>query len=162
MVYKNGIREYVWMCVVGGAAYGFLMGLFFQDMVAGLVAGVLFGVLFTAAMALFGRGQEKKANEMRWQISLNRRIICDGPANHKDGANAIGGWLFLTEFGLEFFPHKMNVGGQNLAIPAADILRVDTKRNQIIVYTRLGAVITFVVNQAPAWQQHVFAMQRTY
>ena len=155
MVYKNGIKEWALMGCVGGLAYGFFMGLFYGDMTRGIIEGVLFGVLFPLCMAIFSKHIEKKFEHLRTEISKVRKIICEGPANHKKGANAIGGWLFLIEDAIEFYPHKMNIGGQNIPILIDDISNIETKSGQLKIHTKANETFTFVVNKANLWKQSI-------
>ena len=131
------------------------MGLFWGNMTMGIRAGVLFGVLFTVTMAIFTKHIEKKSVHLRAEISKVRKIICEGPANHKKGVNAIGGWLFLSEDAIEFYPHKMNIGGQNIPILLDDISNVETKSNQLKIQTKEKVTFTFVVNKAKLWKQSI-------
>ena len=155
MVYKNGIKEWAIMCCGCGLVYGVLMGLFWGNMITGIMAGVLFGVLFTACMAILSKHIEKKSEHLRAEISKVRKIICEGPANHKKGVNAIGGWLFLSEDAIEFYPHKMNIGGQNIPILLDDISDVETKLNQLKIHTKTNETFIFVVNKANLWKQSI-------
>ena len=155
MVYKNGIKEWAIMCCGYGLVFGVLMGLFWGDMTTGIITGVLSGVLFTVCMAIFSKHIEKKAEHLRAEISKARKIICEGPANHKKGVNAIGGWLFLSEDAIEFYPHKMNIGGQNIPILLDDISDVETKLNQLKIHTKTNETFIFVVNKANLWKQSI-------
>jgi hypothetical protein len=155
MIYKNGIREWALLCCVCGLVYGVLMGVFWGNITIGIIAGILFGVLFTVGMAIFSKHLEKKSEHLRAEISKVRKIICEGPANHKKGVNAIGGWLFLSEDAIEFYPHKMNIGGQNISILIDDISNVETKSNQIKIHTKTNETFTFVVNKAKLWKQSI-------
>lgn len=155
MVYKNGIKEWALMCCGCGLAYGVLMGLFWSNMTKGIIAGVLFGVLFTVTMAIFTKHIEKKSVHLRAEISKVRKIICEGPANHKKGVNGIVGWLFLSEDAIEFYPHKMNIGGQNIPILLDDISNVETKSNKLKIQTKENVTFTFVVNKAKLWKQSI-------
>lgn len=155
MIYKNGIKEWALMCCGCGLVYGVFMGVFWGNITMGIIAGILFGVLFTVCMAIFSKHLEKKSEHLRAEISNVRKIICEGPANHKNGVNAIGGWLFLSEDAIEFYPHKMNIGGQNIPILIDDISNVETKSNQLIVHTKTNGTFTFVVNKAKLWKQSI-------
>lgn len=155
MVYRNGIKEWALMCCGCGLVYGVLMGLFWGNLTMGIIAGVLFGILFTVCMAIFVKHIEKKSKHLRDEISQVRKIICEGPANHKKGVNAIGGWLFLIEDAIEFYPHKINIGGQNISIRIDDISNVETKSNQLKIHTKENETFTFVVNKANLWKQSI-------
>jgi len=155
MVYKSSVKDYAIMCCFSGLFYGFSMGLYWQDMFMGIIAGVLFGVLFTLCMSLFSKHIEKKIKPLREQISKDRKIICEGSANHKKGTNAIGGWMFVIEDTIEFYPHKVNIGGQNVSISIHDIINIETKSNQLIINTKLGKTFVFVVSKANLWKQSI-------
>ena len=154
MVYKNGIKEYTIIGCSGALLYGGLMGLFWRDLIRGIIVGIIFGVLYSLCMALFSKHIEKKAKNLRMGISKVRTIICEGPANHKKGINAVGGWMFFSEAGIEFYPHQLNFGGHNLLIPIHDIVNVETKSKQLIIYAKAGKLI-FIVNKANLWKQSI-------
>ena len=151
MVYKNGTKEYIVLFCTSAIIYGVLMGTYYHNMIAGVFAGLVFGVVFTVATSVFGKRFEKKAAVLREEISKVREVICDGPANHQKGFNGIGGWLFLTEDAIEFYPSKMNFGGQNIPILLDDITNVQAKSNRLKVYTKKNGTYTFVVNKADLW-----------
>lgn len=163
MVYKIGIKKLALICCGCGLAYGVFMGLRFGNMTVGIIAGVLvgvlfgvlFGVLLPVCMAIFSKYIEKKSEPLRAEISKVRKIICEGPANHKKGVNAIGGWLFLSEDAIEFYPLKMNIGGQNIPILLDDISDVETKSNQLKIHTKTNETFIFVVNKANLWKQSI-------
>ena len=114
MVYKNEVKDYVLICLGGGLVFGLLEGLIMSNMITGLISGAFFGVAFLVFMVIFTNNLEKKSAQLRAEIAKVRKIICEGPANHKKGANAIGGWLFLSEDAIEFYPHKMNIKAENI------------------------------------------------
>ena len=162
MIHKNGIKQYVIVCCISGLFFGLFMGLWNgltsgslkTGIIAGIVAGGALGVLYTLASALFSKYIEKKAEYMRAEILKNRMIICEGPANHKKGVNAIGGWLFLTNNSIEFYPHKVNIGGQNIIIPSEFVISATTKVNRIIIQTKSENYI-FAVNKSKLWEKSI-------
>ena len=157
MVYRNGFKEYAIICGAGGGTYGLIMGLFFGDLMLGLMCGVLFGVLFTLFLWIFSNHVEKKSQYIRSEIAKTTHIICEGPANHQRGANAIGGWLFLTDYALDFFPHKVNIGGRSIPIYIDDIAGVEVKSNKLIIHTKAYETYISVVNKANLWRQSLEA-----
>ena len=99
MVYRNGWKEFF----ITAISFGIPMSLFFiiqYGITLGLAGGILAGVLFGGAMTLVTRGTEKKFAKMRAEIAADRRVICDGGATWQ----GLGGWMFLTAAGLEFYP----------------------------------------------------------
>lgn len=150
MVYKNTWKTYLFVALFTGALYGFLMGLVYMSVVRGLLMGILFGSLFTVAIAVINHFTEKKFVQKRAEISSQRRIICDGAATH----NGNGGWMFLTEFGLEFYPHKLNFSTNRLIIPLGSITGLSVKSNRVEISTT-GGVFSIVVVKATDWLLHI-------
>lgn len=155
MVYKKSFKDYLMMGVFYGLFMGLFMGLFEKNIIMGIIFGIVCGFLFTLGISLFMKRSEKKSKNLRAEISKVRKIICEGPANHKKGANAIGGWLFLSEDAIEFYPHKINFGGQNIPILLDDVMKVETKSNYLKIYTKTNDLYTFVVNKSKLWEYSI-------
>lgn len=150
MRYRNGIKEYLLMALI----YGIPMGLLFvlkSNILTGTIMGVLSGMLFAFIIFLFIKFQEKKFDKKRVEIAKERRIICDGAAT----IQGTGGWLFLTELGIEFYPHKINVSREELKIPINMIRSVTTNKNQIIIYTTPNFMYTINVSHNKEWKKQI-------
>ena len=146
MIYRNGWKEFL----ITAVSFGLPMSLFFiirYGVPLGLAGGILSGFLFGGVMTLFTRGTERKFKSMREEISADRRVICDGAATWQ----GLGGWMFLTEAGLEFYPHKFNHGKQNFAIPTEELASVRVKRSIVTVSLINGGEVAVVVAQSKAW-----------
>lgn len=154
MIHKSSTKDYIVLGLLCGGSYGLLMAIFMGDVEMGMFGGILFGTLFPLFIYIFSSRLEKRAVGLRQEISKVRTIVCEGPSNHKKGANAIGGWLFLTTDALEFYAHKVNFGGGNIAILLDDITAVEVKKNQLIITTKLET-ITFIVNKAEEWKKSI-------
>ena len=153
MVYRNGWKEFF----ITAIGFGAPMSLFFiiqYGFALGLAGGVLAGLLFGGAMTLVTRGTEKKFAKLRTEIVSDRRVICDGGATWQ----GLGGWMFLTEAGLEFYPHKLNHSSQNFAIPTEELVSVTVKRNIVSVTLRNGGEVAVVVSHAKEWQAQIQAV----
>jgi hypothetical protein len=153
MVYRNGWREFFNASV----SFGLPMSLFFiirYGVALGLAGGVLSGLLFGAVMTIIVRVTEKKFAKMRAEIAADRRVICDGGATWQ----GLGGWMFLTEAGLEFYPHKFNHGKQNFAIPTEEMVSVRVKRNIVTVALTNGSEVSAVVSHAKEWEKQIKAV----
>ncbi|MGM9637481.1 MAG: hypothetical protein ACI3YK_05805 [Eubacteriales bacterium] len=124
MVYKNGLKEYSLTTILFGVPMGILFGLSKLSFIVGVISGVFSGLLFTFLMFVFIKIQEKKFDKKRIEIAKERRIICDGGAT----INGNGGWMFLTEIGIEFYPHKINVSTEEIKIPTSMIEAVKTQK----------------------------------
>ena len=146
MIYRNGWKEFL----ITSVSFGLPMSLFFiirYGLALGLAGGILAGILFGGVMTLLTRGTERKFKGMREEISADRRVICDGAATWQ----GLGGWMFLTEAGLEFYPHKFNHGKQNFAIPTEELASVHVKRKIVTVSLINGGEVAVVVAHAKAW-----------
>jgi hypothetical protein len=153
MVFRNGWKEFF----VSALGFGLPMSLLFvirYGVLLGLAGGVLSGLLFGAVMTLITRGVEKKFSKMRAEISADRAVICDGGATWQ----GLGGWMFLTETGLEFYPHKFNHGSQSFAIPTEDLVSVSVRRNIVSVALRNGGEVAVVVSHAKEWEEQIRAV----
>lgn len=66
-----------------------------------------------------------------------------------------GGWMFFTEYGLEFYPHKINLSQEELMIPINLIKSVNTYKNQIIVDTTEDMKFSIVVSHNKEWVEQI-------
>ncbi len=153
MTFRNGTKEYLSMLFIYGSIMGLLYGLMDQSLVKGIVLGLINGSLFTGATYVSCRYQEKKFDDKREEIVRQRNIICDGRATWQGN----GGWLFFTDFGLEFYPHKINVSRNKLTIPANTIKSVIAKKNQIVVDTADNSTFVIVVSHNKEWKKQIEA-----
>jgi hypothetical protein len=86
-----------------------------------------------------------------------------GPANHRRGAEARGGWLVLTERALVFRSHGFNVQNAPLRVPLAEVRGVRGKRtlglipNLLLVERQDGTAEAFVVSERDAWLRAIEA-----
>ncbi len=150
MVFKNGFKEYA----VSGLIFGGLMGVMWTIMygiVVGLISGITAGATFAFFIFLFVKSQEKKFSKMREEISYQRRVICDGGATFSGN----GGWMFLTDYGIEFYPHKVNFSQNKLFIPIAYIANVTAKYNKIGIDTVDGMHFDIVVSNSGGWKEQI-------
>lgn len=151
MTYKNGIKEYTMTTLFFGGPMGFLFGLMHQSVLLGVISGIFCGCLFTLLIFLFVKTQEKKYNKKRLEIAKERNIICDGGATVQGN----GGWMFFTEYGLEFYPHKINISQEELRIPINAINSVKTNKNQLIVETTENLTFAIVVSHNKEWVEQI-------
>ena len=150
MTYKNGFKEYALAGLIFGIPMGLLFGLRYQNLLVGLISGALCGVLFALLIFLFVKFQEKKFDKKREEIASERKIICDGGAT----LNGNGGWLFFTESGIEFYPHKFNFSTKELLIPASSIESVKTSGNQLVICSG-GKEIQIIVSHNKEWKRQI-------
>lgn len=151
MTYKNGIKEYSMITLLFGCPMGLWYGLIGRSVIKGVISAVFSGCLFTLLVFLFIKTQEKMYDKMRIGITEERKLICDGVANYQGN----GGWLFFTEQGLEFYPHKINFSQKELMIPISAIKSAKTKKNQLIVETTDNSTSEFLVSHNKEWAEQI-------
>ena len=152
MIYKNGIKEYSLTGILFAIPMGVLYGLMYLDVLVGVIGGLTSGLVFALLIFLFVKVQEKKFDKMREEIARERRIVCDGGATVKGN----GGWMFLTEHGIEFYPHKINFSRRELIIPIDSIESVKTNRNRIVLCAS-GQSLAIVVAHKNEWKAQIEA-----
>ena len=151
MIYKNGIKEYTITTLLFGCPMGFLFGIMHQSALLGVISGVFSGCLFTLFIFLFIKIQEKKYDKKRFEIAKERKVVCDGAATFQGN----GGWMFFTEYGLEFYPHKYNTSKMELKIPINAIRSVKTNKNQLVVDTMDNYTFAIVVSHNHEWVEQI-------
>lgn len=152
MTYKNGIREYLLLAVCYGVPMGIIFGLWQKSVLVGIISGAMCGILYGVIMFVFVKSQEKKFDKMREQIASERKIICDGGAT----LHGNGGWLFLTEFGLEFYPHKVNFSRQEMRISLKSINAASVLGKSILISVKESTnAITIIVTHNKEWQKQI-------
>lgn len=151
MIYKNGIKEYSLMFFLFGIPMGTFFGFSTLNVLVGIFGGVFSGFLFAFFIFLFIKFQEKKFDKKRVEIAKERKVICDGGATIR----GIGGWMFLTEKGIEFYPHKINFSQEELRIPMNLIESVKTNKNQVIINTTQNLTYVIVVCYNKEWKKQI-------
>ena len=149
MTFKNGAKGYIITGVIYGIPMGLIFGIMSLNVIVGIFSGVLAGTLFAFLIFLFSKFMESKFAKMRAEIASNRRVICDGAAT----IHGNGGWLFFTEHGFEFYPHKINISTKEIRIPLNAINSVDTNKALLILDTTDGQKIEIVVVQNTEWKK---------
>ncbi len=150
MTYRNGLKEYAMTTLVYGGLIGVLFAIIY-GVIEGIIAGVVAGILFTLFIFIFVKLMESKYKKMRAEMAKTKEVICDGGAT----VDGNGGWMFFTETGLEFYPHKINLSTDQRIILISDIVAVNTKFNRIIVSTVHGEQIKIIVANANGWKSHI-------
>lgn len=104
--------------------------------------GIILVILFVSAVFCIVRKTkavhncEESADILRKQISVKRKIICEGPAAYIGTFSKTEGWLFFTENGLEFYPCIRNMENQSVAILKDEIKSVNSEFRILTVSTQ--------------------------
>ena len=153
MILKNSPKSFVAMGLLYGAVMGAVFYLQNHNLTLGLAMGIFVGVLFGGIMFAVNGRAEKRGLALAEQIEPLRGLICHGAASYRKSAiNAVGGWLMLTTVALEFYPHKMNVGGNSIPIMIRDIHQVQVSGNILTVKT-ISQEHRYQVVQAGVWKE---------
>lgn len=153
MIYRNGWREFFIMFFGFGAP----MSVYFvlqYGWIAGLAGGLAAGLMFAGIMMLVTRITEGKFKKMRAEIAAERTVICEGGATWQ----GIGGWMFFTESGLEFYPHRFNHARKEFAIPLSELAEVRLRRNLLVIVLKDGNGLEVVVSKNKAWKEQIDAV----
>ena len=150
MIYKNGIKEYTLAGVMFGTPMGLIVGFMRLNLPLGIIAGFLCGFLFAFIIFIFVKFQERSFDKKRIEIAKERKIVCDGGAT----IDGNGGWLFFTDKGIEFYPHKINVSTNEIIISIETIKSVETNKNKIIVHTNTQK-FEIVVSHNNEWKKQI-------
>ena len=151
MIFKNGFKEYALSGGIFGLFMGIYFGIIYRSVIIGVITGTLCGVLFGLFIFLFCRHQEKKFDIKRNEISKERTIFCDGGAT----LNGVGGWLFFTTQGLEFYPHKINFSQKEIFIPLHSIKVKGSSLNNIVIQNGDDDVYIFRVSHRKEWKEEI-------
>lgn len=138
------MRRMIINAIVSGLVFGYLVSLMFfflisvtDSLMAALKAWLLLGLagalVWVACVVPLLLFQNAKAKKMCRIIESQGRVLFNGPAGHFRGMISDGGWLYLTDEGLLFKPHKMNLSWQDVWIPNAMIVGVERYKNMGIV-----------------------------
>jgi hypothetical protein len=99
---------------------GLIFGAVFQLFTGlGIFAGLGFGFFMWRFLKKLHKDHKEIPDEL-----LNEKILAHGPANHFLNGEGRGGWLYLLESGLKFFPHDMNIQKTKINIPKSEIGKV--------------------------------------
>lgn len=149
MIFKNGFKEYALSGGIFGVFMGIYFGIIYRSIITGVITGALCGVLFGLFIFLFCRHQEKKFDIKRDEISKERKIFCDGGAT----LNGVGGWLFFTTQGLEFYPHKINFTQKVVIIPFCEVKLLSSATNCITIKNSNNDVFIYRVSHRKEWTE---------
>jgi hypothetical protein len=149
VVFRLSTKDFLKMMIFTGVPFGIIESLTSNSVAIGLFAGIFFGVLFTFAMWIVNAILEGRYRGLRASISRERRLICDGGATNKGN----GGWMFFTENGLEFYPHKINLSSKRIIIPIRLIESTESTANKLIIKLSGDLSYEFIVSRNNDWKR---------
>jgi hypothetical protein len=157
------------LAVLTGVPFAILWGGFMRLTMGpqfGLGVAAATGMLFGLCIATFSAWMRKKliANRSLLNLEVGEAVEHEGPANHWLGAEARGGWLYLTERRLSFRPHSINVQKDTVDLKRSEILGTGFKNglgfipNGLLVHTPAGTH-HFVVEERARWKELIGTQQ---
>ena len=123
MVYDNDFKNFLLAGVIFAFPMGILYSAMMQNIIFGILLGTFAGCMFAFLLWIVLKKVQKSSAKLRQKINPVYKIICEGPATW----NGNGGWLFVTEATVEFYPHKVNFDRGAFAYWLSDIARVDVR-----------------------------------
>lgn len=134
--------------MLSGLGFGIIMALIFNtNYFIGLCSGLAFGILFFVGMAAVNLFMEDTIlKDIRRDVSLNSRIYLEGGANYSGN----GGWLFVTEEGIEYRAHKFNFDSKSIKIPHDKIICIEKEKNFLLMSTP-DTTYKFTVSNMNQW-----------
>lgn len=129
-----------------------------RALAAGPIAGLLFGVLLAGFVAA-----QRRSMEVTGGLLDGERVLHQGPANHRIGAEMRGGWLVLTERALHFRPHDMNANKSPVRLELRAVRAFAEARTMGLIANAIaleqgdGAVTQFVVQDRKEWLRQLAA-----
>lgn len=147
-----------------GVPFGIIMGLYkgvLNGLYSGIIFGILTGILFGIAISIFLQYQKKNFKKISSDITKGKIIILEGGANHFKGAEAVGGWLYLTSDEIIFKSHAFNFQAHQTVIPLEQVVNVKTVAtlglipNGLQIIINNGTIEKFVVNNRKKWIEKI-------
>jgi len=154
-----GLKSWTFTVIGFGLPTGVLYSLR-GNWLSGMAGGLLAGVLFATIMRWFAAHLRKRFVTQRPDFG-DESILYEGPANHFQGAEGVGGYLWLTTEQLCFRSHRFNIQNHECRIPLAGIAAVEATRtlgiipNGLVVHTESGATERFVVHGNRSWTAEI-------
>ena len=150
-------------CMLSGLIFGLIFGVFmaFQDsglfLPIFLVGSLIFGLIMYAAMQIAtSKLEDTHAKKKREEISKQKRILFEGPAN-RDGN---GGWLFVTDSSIEHHAHNTNFDAKSTVLEISNIVSIRKGGNKLIIVTT-QYTHTFVVDNIDRWMYRLSNNENT-
>lgn len=145
--------------ILVGTILGLGMGLFAcvkQGVLFGVIFGIIMGALFGLIMGVFLYFQSKYFKKNSKKITGKGTIVFEGGANHFKGAEAVGGWLYLTNEELIFQSGIFNIRNHKLVVPLDQIISVRTSLTRCYIpnglqVTTNDGVEKFIVSKRKEW-----------
>ena len=150
VIVKQDVGKLWLASMLGGLIFGVIMMIVLGPI--GILSGLLFGVLFGLGMQIATGSLEKKWASKRAEVSASKTILVEGGAN-LDGN---GGWLFVTEEGVEYYTHKMNFDQRTLIFSHTEVQSIHKEGGKLVIVAN-NIKYVFVVNYVDRWLQIIQA-----
>lgn len=138
--------------MLGGLIFGLFEGIIYSMMGRSffstfLFCGIVFGLLFFVAVALcISILESSTIKKMRKGVAIHGKILFEGAANRAGN----GGWLFVTQDGIEHHVHGTNFDRSSTIIQHEHIVSIRRSGKKLVIETQQTTHI-FVVNNINQW-----------
>lgn len=151
-VIKTSTTQLLGVCMLGGLIFGAIIGILFSMLdipfittfliSGGLFSFLMFGGMF-ATLKLLNNTARKNILK---KVASSGKIYLEGAANRAGN----GGWLFVTQNGIEHHPHNTNLDSSPTVISHSDIISIYKNGKKLSIKTT-AKNYNFVVNSIDQW-----------
>ncbi len=151
-IVKSSYGQLFKVCMLMGLAFGVFLGVFWSILglnflIAFLLGTLMFGLLMFGVLAGLVFVLEKSVRKkVVAKVALTGKIYFEGAANRSGN----GGWLFVTQTGIEHHPHSANMNSAPTIIAHEDIVSIQKDQKKLAVQTYLETYL-FVVSNIGQW-----------
>lgn len=139
---KMKTASYILAGIMEGAVIGILTYLNSANLKLSILLAVVTGGLFGILLYYFAKNMYDQAQSLCEKIQEKRKVFYYAGANYL----GTGGFLFVTEYAVEFYAHKINPQQQNFAIGIDDIIAIEIQGRKLCITTEKQKVKFLVTN----------------
>lgn len=143
-----------------GAYVSWKTGRFVVGVPTGIAVGILFGFTFTWRMKAFTRRQISRFRSQPPNFGMER-ILMEGPANHFQGVEGVGGYLWVTDARIHFSSHSLNIQNHTWSVSLTEVTGVQAVQtlgfidNGLWIIHGTGEKERFIVNNSTRWAEMI-------
>lgn len=155
-----GFQQWLYLALSFGLSMGVVYSIQQDNWINGMSVGLFSGVIFATMMRWFAVRQVKRFSLDRPALD-GETVLFEGPANHFEGAESVGGYLWLTSEQLFFRSHQFNFQNHECKILLEEISSVECYKtlgmipNGLSLHLVSGSHEKFVVHRNSMWVKAV-------
>lgn len=145
VIIKSDFKKMWFFSMLGGIIYA-LPVIIIINFIVGMSVGLVFVTVFGGLMHLALVFLEKKFAKTSLLISKTKTIVIEGGAS-VDGS---GGWLFITNEGVEYYTHRLNFDNKSFTLKHNEIQAIKKDGKKLVIISN-NVKRTLKVNNIDAW-----------